>query len=301
LVVIAVIGGLVALLLPAVQAARESARRVTCQSHLRQVALGTLNYADSHAQKLPPLWLSDHVNPWENFGWRVEVLDFLEQRALATSLDRTELPLAAVNQPHVGVSLPVFLCPSAPDFPRRVEQLGNPVANQDPLGASDFSAVHDVAASGENDGLAGAWGRPVAPAWTDAATQPAAPELVLDDRMNPRIRTIVADLRRVTDGLSRTVLIAEQAGKPLRYSTQGEREQVTPTEGAWATAEFSSFYAPGVNADNLTGIYGFHRGAQVAMCDGSVHFLDQATDPAVAASLMSREGDEILDQRDWKW
>ncbi|NLE38309.1 MAG: DUF1559 domain-containing protein, partial [Pirellulaceae bacterium] len=76
LVVIAIIGILVALLLPAVQAAREAARRMRCANNLRQLAVGLQNYHDSHLQ-FPPGGMS--IN---NLSWRCFILPFIEQGAI---------------------------------------------------------------------------------------------------------------------------------------------------------------------------------------------------------------------------
>ena len=75
LVVIAIIGTLVSLLLPVVQAAREASRRSTCQNNLRQIALGVINYSDTHKEKLPPLWKTDSPGTLGEF--------FLASRCLA--------------------------------------------------------------------------------------------------------------------------------------------------------------------------------------------------------------------------
>src|SRR5919106_972509 len=75
LVVIAIIGVLVALLLPAVQAARESARRMQCQNHLKQIGLGIHNFEDTN-KTLP------HSRYDNRYTWAVEILPFIEQKAL---------------------------------------------------------------------------------------------------------------------------------------------------------------------------------------------------------------------------
>jgi len=83
LVVIAIIGMLIALLLPAVQAAREAARRMQCTNQLRQLALACHNYHDIFNQ-LPPLGVRHSPNAGDNFrrGWRVDILPFIEQQSI---------------------------------------------------------------------------------------------------------------------------------------------------------------------------------------------------------------------------
>jgi prepilin-type N-terminal cleavage/methylation domain-containing protein/prepilin-type processing-associated H-X9-DG protein len=113
LVVIAVIGILVSLLFPAVQAAREAARRVTCKNHLKQLALGVLNFEAAH-RHLPPSALVDlSITETANNGsWGVHgrILDYLEQQSLRQLVD---VELAWDNQQSIsGVRINVFQCPS---------------------------------------------------------------------------------------------------------------------------------------------------------------------------------------------
>jgi prepilin-type N-terminal cleavage/methylation domain-containing protein len=84
LVVIAIIGILVALLLPAVQAAREAARRATCLNHLKQIGIGLHNFHDAHSS-LPPGWISRAGNEAE-WGWAAFILPFVEQEPLYSQL-----------------------------------------------------------------------------------------------------------------------------------------------------------------------------------------------------------------------
>src|SRR5262245_738311 len=83
LVVIAIIGVLVALLLPAVQSARESARRMSCQNNLKQVSLAVHNYHDTN-RSLPPASTNTALSGSSGFA---AILPFIEQAALYSQYD----------------------------------------------------------------------------------------------------------------------------------------------------------------------------------------------------------------------
>ena len=124
LVVIAIIGVLVALLLPAVQAAREAARRSSCGNNLKQIGLALLNYED--ANKSLPVGATG-PSPKGGYGtaWGVAILPYLEQGNIYEKFDHI-----GINSPHTGLiyngtnvdngkllagqMIPAFICPSSP-------------------------------------------------------------------------------------------------------------------------------------------------------------------------------------------
>jgi prepilin-type N-terminal cleavage/methylation domain-containing protein/prepilin-type processing-associated H-X9-DG protein len=120
LVVIAIIGVLVALLLPAVQAARESARRMQCANNLKQIGLAFTNYHDT-AKWFPPgaVWRSSNAGEPENRGsFFVRLLPYVEQQALYNlfdfnkNTDDQRMTSASTSEFLKGQVLPVFICPS---------------------------------------------------------------------------------------------------------------------------------------------------------------------------------------------
>lgn len=114
LVVIAIIGVLVALL-PAVQAARESARRTQCKSNLRQVALAILNYESSRGALPAPVRIGpDPSQRYPYFGrnWVIDILPQLEEQPTFDAFDLTVGTNAPESVIAKGTAIPSLLCPS---------------------------------------------------------------------------------------------------------------------------------------------------------------------------------------------
>ncbi len=119
LVVIAIIGILVALLLPAVQAAREAARRASCFNNLKQVGLALHSYHDVN-RALPPGWMAwDPATgkPWVDgqpgWGWAPRILPYLEQKNVLENMVNLSVPLLQASHDRVREHpIPVFRCPS---------------------------------------------------------------------------------------------------------------------------------------------------------------------------------------------
>lgn len=116
LVVIAIIALLIGLLLPAVQAAREAARRMSCQNNFKQIGLALLNYESGH-RRLPPFFIHRSGNatrladPDKGANWAVFILPFMEQKAL---YDQWNFNIPANQNAGRSTELSVFKCPSDP-------------------------------------------------------------------------------------------------------------------------------------------------------------------------------------------
>lgn len=111
LVALAIIGILIGMLMPAVQQAREAARRITCSNNLRQVGLALQLYHDSH-EVLPPGWSGRTVEGDPGWGWASQILPLVEKKEV---FDRINFSLAIDDPKHIQVRetvIPVFICPS---------------------------------------------------------------------------------------------------------------------------------------------------------------------------------------------
>ena len=123
LVVIAIIGVLVALLLPAVQAAREAARRSQCVNNFKQVGLAFLNYESGKAQLPFPTYAQDPATPQIVLGinnWAPHVLPYLEQGNLIAGYDVKIDWWREPNRTIVQNPVSVLTCPSTPN-PNRIQ------------------------------------------------------------------------------------------------------------------------------------------------------------------------------------
>jgi prepilin-type N-terminal cleavage/methylation domain-containing protein/prepilin-type processing-associated H-X9-DG protein len=139
LVVIAIIGVLVSLILPAIQAARESARRSQCANNLKQISLAVLSYESAHSV-LPPSGIVrmhhdtefevDIFNPLggKRFSWAVVILPFIEEQSLFEQFDLSNQILFQDDEPQAH-SVPAYLCPSdtAPQSKYQYRDLGRQI------------------------------------------------------------------------------------------------------------------------------------------------------------------------------
>ena len=117
MVVTGVIAILMSLILPAVQNAREAARRTSCQNNLKNIALAGLNFESTH-QRLPGAWFDSHPNDTPDTGYRglfVELLPYLDGETTYQAIDRTRPVNSPANADLVATLPPVLKCPSAGD------------------------------------------------------------------------------------------------------------------------------------------------------------------------------------------
>ena len=213
LVVIAIIGVLIALLLPAVQSARESARRMSCQSKIRQIGLALLNY-EAINKKFPAAVKGDPGStPSDADGtvaresWIVSVLPGIEEQRLFDAYNRAASPAHPSNQAVRSAKLPVLLCPtdSFNGSPFMGSQGVDTAALGDTWGRTNYAANASLGelnpASPKTGSTAEAWGRSVLRGMMG---------------FNRAVR-----IQDVTDGTSKTVLLAEIRCGLFPYDNRG--------------------------------------------------------------------------------
>jgi prepilin-type N-terminal cleavage/methylation domain-containing protein/prepilin-type processing-associated H-X9-DG protein len=278
LVVIAIIAILIGLLLPAVQKVREAAARMQCSNNLKQLGLATHNFEGTHGH-IPPS-ATDVVGTRR--GYMSYILPYIEQDNVGRIYDVTTEWYAAVNQPAIQVQLKVVQCPSAQN-PRTSSGVTNGVSWSG--GCADYGVLQGLDGSTVLMGIPA--GYPMRGMTRDRET------------------TRFADC---TDGLSNSLLIAEDAGRPAAYQ-KGKRvgDLSNPEWGVWASRQFkiqprghtmdgTAFPGPcAVNCSNDRGVYSFHPGvANVGMGDGSVRTLREGLDIFVFYYLCTIQGGEVV-------
>jgi prepilin-type processing-associated H-X9-DG protein len=306
LVTITIIGVLIALLLPAIQAAREAARRAQCSSHLRQVGIGLANYSNVHRDYLPALNSTRAGNP---LSWRWTILPFLEQSALS-DLGNVENEMDAVSGRLRQAIVTVYQCPSTPGFLRRAS--GHPALKGLAGGARDYAAAGFTYDDDQTNGYM------PTPWW--GLSDPIVDLADTGVRSLTYALTLPGRLTAVEDGLSNTVFVFEQAGKPGMYRADkgqsrtaleivepGSKDYIATRledTGMWCTRDWYLVgeirvrwraYGTSANNDNLSGLYSFHPGgANVLLGDASVRFLRESIDAGVMIGLLTREGGEVI-------
>jgi prepilin-type N-terminal cleavage/methylation domain-containing protein len=281
LVVIAIIAILMALLLPAVQKVRAAAARMQCQNNLKQIGLGLHNYHDAK-KGFPP----GATTFTPRTCWTAMILPYIEQGNLARnynySLDWTASPAVA------QISVPIYTCPSNP--------LG---VHTDTVNYTFAPSVGDYQSINEIKFYVG----------INCFNLP--PTTVSGD---PRIAGTLTwntstQIEQIGDGSSNTILVAEDAGRPNLYGSNGAPIATGPgvaPGGAWAdpngtfsiTGALSNGAVPGpcaVNCSSNGEVYSFHAGgANAVFGDGAVHFLADNMNLCLLAALATRNGGEVI-------
>lgn len=112
LVVIAIIAILIAILLPAVQQAREAGRRVSCRSHLHQIGIALHNYMDNFTV-LPPGGIGTSIANSNTLGWHVMILPYVDQAPLYNTADFSVVNYNSFDTVFGSKRIPLFFCPSS--------------------------------------------------------------------------------------------------------------------------------------------------------------------------------------------
>jgi prepilin-type N-terminal cleavage/methylation domain-containing protein/prepilin-type processing-associated H-X9-DG protein len=300
LVVIAIIGILVALLLPAVQAAREAARRAQCMNHLKQMTLATLNYENAK-KELPRIYIFDYAidKNVAVHGPHIQILPFMEYQQVYDAYNWTVRWSHLLNKQATSTNIPEFICPSAPPPAERVlERLTDP-----PGSLADYTICGRI--SPQAACLLVSTGLKNRPDWQGLFTgvkeyehdgTSACPPDPLP-KQTGRTR-----LKLCTDGLAHTIMFAPDAGRPNRYEDGHLVPGSIAGGGRWADPE-TEFWVHDIcagaksmiNCNNENEIYSFHvGGAIVSFADGSVQFLSDTTDTDVQASLITRAGEDTV-------
>jgi prepilin-type N-terminal cleavage/methylation domain-containing protein/prepilin-type processing-associated H-X9-DG protein len=299
LVVLFIISVLVALLLPAVQAARETARRGRCANNLRQIGLGVLNYHDTVGSlPLGEMLLYDrrYINPrvpcqpWiQDKSFLVAILPYVEQAALYNAINQNLTIYGAENRTIGGMAVAAYACPSDPDS--GVPRVGHPLARLtgifDDPGAVAAMLVSTSYAGCHSDGALLALPDPSLNCQVSPIRAAAANGCITDVGPLP--------LAAVSDGTSCTVMVAEKSTTILRpYLSQVDQlghdyfsESGWWFSGAMGDSLVTGLYAP--NAYKKTSISNTYAwtwstsslhpgGVNVMMADGSVRFIKDTID-----------------------
>jgi len=281
LVVLAIVGVLMGLLLPAVQKARDAAARIKCANNLHQIGLAAHQYHDTLGS-FPPGMCSGQVQnlPYRYASWLTFLLPYIEQGNLwnVTLAAYRQSPLPFVNPPHIGLAsvMPIFACPSDP----RADQVQLAQREKIYVALTCYLGVEGLNLN-SRDGVL----------FKDSAIR-------------------IAD---ITDGTSNTLLAGERpastdcqygwwyAGVGQRFSGSAEmvlgvREPnlLPVTRGSCPPGIYS--YAPG-SLSNQCDMFHFWSphigGAFFLFADGSAHFLPYAA-VSVMPALASRAGGEAV-------
>jgi prepilin-type N-terminal cleavage/methylation domain-containing protein/prepilin-type processing-associated H-X9-DG protein len=299
LVVIAIIGVLVAILLPAIQAAREAGRRMQCRNSIKQMALAANNHLD--VNKYFPTggwgwrWAGD---PNYGFdlnqpgGWMFNILPFIEEQALhdlGKQLPEGAQRQAAIRQ-ALSTPVPLYFCPTRRSAEAVRFTHGTNYYN---VGTKpEFVARNDyVACAGSVAVLSECQG----PSTYQAGVKSGDPCWNSSNNnkmngMNVLRNSGLIGLKKVTDGVSKTILIGEKYLRVSSYETSDD-----DNDQGWDLGHDRDIvrwcdqppYNDALGQPSRNGVFGSAHpgGMQISMADGSVHTIPYEVDPTVFLRL----------------
>jgi prepilin-type N-terminal cleavage/methylation domain-containing protein/prepilin-type processing-associated H-X9-DG protein len=278
LVVITIIGILIALLLPAVQSAREAARQMQCSNNLRQIGLGLHMYEHSHKQ-LPAGWSAYNAAKQPSalgepgWGWAACILPFIEQGNMASTMIHFDQSIAApANAQAAKFVLSLYRCPSdddKPTFEWKPDEAGGVTIPE--LAASNYIGVY-----GTDD-------------IHEVGKKPDGQQCTANGTFFHNSGVRLEDIR---DGLSQTFIVGERT-MDLDRST-------------WVGAPSGDECSPGLvvgtasrvpnKVEDDTHNFGSRHstGTNFLLGDGSVRMVSEQIDENAYRALSTRDGGEVV-------
>ncbi len=293
LVVIAIIGILVALLLPAVQAAREAARRTQCINNLKQIGLGLSNFESS--SKMFPTQIAPYqeVKGVDGNGqsWMVAILPFVEEQALFDSINpdgqmaKSLGMIRPENYPAIRTSVDIYFCPSDEAKGRNIYDTWKALGIE--FATTNYAGVigpHNLGNASIFGGL------PDCHNYSATRSKECSGTFWRHSHLAP------VKLKSFTDGLSNTIIV----GEVLPEFDSGKFWAMS--NGTWASTSPPINYTPDPNNPwfgwpDQTGFRSRHPGgAHFLWGDGHITFLSEVIDEIVYRGLSTRAGGEMVDE-----
>jgi prepilin-type processing-associated H-X9-DG protein len=299
------------LVVPRIQAARTDAAREQCKNNLRIIGQGCLEYEKVKGGMPPRRSGFNDGSPYA--GWGAHILPYLDEPELAKKYNYKLDFFDPANKPVVETQVKAFKCPASPvKRTTPIQSQASPKADN-PDKDTPFkveAGVNDYIASNGSNAPRNGYGL--------NATQA--------DAMGGNSRQAMIDndplpFSKITDGLSCTILVVEQAGRPELWRAGKKKEgdgaqfgMANNARGAWA-GWGSIVIGPGgadggpargdftdvsVNSNNQFGVYAFHEGgAHILLCDGSVRFAGKNLAPLTLVYLITRDDGHLISPTDY--
>jgi prepilin-type N-terminal cleavage/methylation domain-containing protein/prepilin-type processing-associated H-X9-DG protein len=283
LVVIAISGTLIALLLPAVQAARESARRTQCTNNLKQMMVAEQLYHDSFGR-----YTMGRETHWQQgVSWAFHMLPFMEMGNVYESFEKSLPVFDDQNALAMRTPVPVFYCPSrrGPAADRDFDNNDKPSVKQDVAAGGDYAA---------NAGLKLRFGT-IESDWTDTPDISAV--------VGPIFTFSKIKARQVTDGMSSTLAIGERH-IPIDVESNPGLEDHDKGDNAFFAADNPSTILAGTEHGLATGRYDMRNSVfgsehsqlvQFAFLDGHVLAINRSIDRLTLQRLSIIADGEVVD------